>query len=248
MKSRTQKKKEEEAPSSFTLAALLSQSFAKPPKRRVRSDHSGNAPVVTSSGTDASSFSGSSSVGVLNQPASPSTPSSSIGIKLQWPFRSLPWGQGLIDPSSLPVSSSQSATAQQLSVGCPPPFNPANNNNSHNNSHNNINNNNDNNGSIENDDDYGKSSLYNLDTSKSGISDASRNAAVTSAITDSIRQLLSEAYASSSTPDGAAPLRSQSTAGSGFEQSNAAVLPQKEEVFMSEGVFRLLRSVEILSK
>jgi len=163
MKSRTQKKKEEEAPSSFTLAALLSQSFAKPNKHRVRLDHSGNAPVVTSSSTDASisSSGGSSSVDILNQPASPSTPSSSIGIKLQWPFGSLPWGQGLIEPSSLPVSSSQSATAQQLSVGCPPPFDPANNNNSHNNSHNNINNNNDNNGSIENDDDYGKSRVYN---------------------------------------------------------------------------------------
>lgn len=206
----------EEEPSSSTLSALLSESFVAPLKTRVYRSSSPPTDVIE----NRSSSSGK--LDTVDQSTSPSTPT--IGIKLQWPFGSLPWGQVPIEsPSPLPlpsVNANLKNAEPLLSLD------------SMKTAHDNCNKENVNN------DEYGKSSLNDLDTMQSGPSDASRHAAVSATITDSIRQLLLEASVSDS---------SASTSSPGTVQRSKLVLPQNE-VFMSEGVLRLLKSVEKLSK
>lgn len=208
-----------------SLAAILSESFAAPRRQAIDAKPSDSSKAVVNS-SSSSSRSGKATGGE-SQSASPAPAAASGGVRTQWPFGALPWGRSASETpaTAAPPFSTQAASAQQLSVGCPPSFDPGN--------------------TSLTEDEYGKSSLHDLDTMKSGPSDASRNATVSAAIKDSIRQLLSDA----STP-GVTPTSSPSRAAlhykkDGTEQHSASTT--RKDVFMSEGVLRLLKSVETLS-
>lgn len=169
----------------------------------------------------------------------PASPSSSSVAAALWPF----WNRNSVETSSSAVSPSAD---QQLSVGCPPPFDPANASGALVNGEMNGMNSNSERRASKEIEEYGKASLRHLDTMHGDLTDTSRNADVTKSITDSIRQLLLEASKRSTTSPSGSPSRSRFS--KGVAVTDRKIESSSGDTYVSEGVLRLLKSVETLSK